>query len=540
MLEDQMAAESRIKHVVKPSISARAIDEKTQPCSQVSGWMVAALFLFSIGIASIPIFSYRFPSINDYLNHLARGYILLRYNDDPGAARFFVLNWKLLPNLAIDLWVLTIGQVLPLEIAGKLYIVSTLALLLTGVIFLHRAAFGKWSLWPFLALVLLYNRPLLAGFLSFLFGVALWLHALALWICLRAKSAVIRAPVLLVASLVIFFAHLFAFGILAVTIAVYELTIFVFDNRRRWYRRVGDLVIGAIPFLPALAILVLLTPHSSASGIVKYREVSARLTAFAAPILYNWRTDAVAYLILLAMFIWAVVKKDIHFNLPLVASVIALFILQWFMPTVIMTAIVADHRLPISIMFLAISATNPVRISYQQRLCFIITVGAIFVARIVTIEARWALDQPIYAEARAGLSLIPAGARVATAFPGDSFGDASAPAMALYYIPVWDILSRGGFTQTVFAYPTQNPLVFRSKYAALAAATSAPALWRNFVISDDEVSSRQPSSKISVALRGYDYIVFLDRQKFAVHAVPPLRPFYDGKYVRIYRTGTIP
>ena len=112
--------------------------------------------------------------------------------------------------------------------------------------------------------------------------------------------------------------------------------------------------------------------------------------------------------------------------------------------------------------------------------------------------------------------------------------------MALYYIPVWDILSRGGFTQTVFASPTQNPLVFRSKYSALAAATPAPALWRNFVISDDEVSSRQPSPKISLALRDYDFIVFLDRRKFAVHDAPPLRLFYDGKYVRIYRIGTIP
>ena len=408
-----MAAQNRIKHVVKPSISARVIDQRTQPCSQVSGWTVAALFILSIGIASIPIFSYQIPSINDYLNHLARGNILLRHDDDPSVARFFVLNWKPLPNLAIDLWILTIGEVLPLEIAGKLYIVSTLALLLSGVIFLHRAAFGKWSLWPFLALVLLYNRPLLAGFLSFLFGVGLWLHALSLWICLRAKSAVIRAPVLSVASLVIFFAHLFAFGILAVTIAVYELTIFVFDNCRRWYRKVGDLVIGAIPFLPALAILVLLTPHSSASGIVRYREISSRLTAFSAPILYNWGTDAVAYLILLALVMWTVVKRDIQFNRPLVASVIALFIIQVFMPTVLMTAIVADHRIPIAIMLLAIGATNPVRISYQQRLCFTLTVGLIFVARIATIEARWALDQPIYAEARAGLSLIPAGARVA-------------------------------------------------------------------------------------------------------------------------------
>jgi hypothetical protein len=501
--------------------------------------MVAILFIFSVGIASIPIFSYQFLSINDYLNHLARSNVLLRYHDDPTFTRFFVPNWQPLPNLAFDLWILVTGQVIPVEIAGKLFVALTLALLLSGVIFLHRVAFGKWSLWPFLALILLYNRPLLAGVLNFLFGVALWLHVLSLWIYLRAERAVIRTLVLSVASLVIFFAHLFAFGILAVTIAVYELVIFGSD-KRPWHRRVGDLIIGAIPFIPALAILVLLSPHSSASGIVRYREVWSRLAAFAAPVLYNWRMDAIGYLILLTLFAWAVGKRAVHFNRPLVAGAIALFVLQFFMPNVIMTAESADHRIPIAMMLLAIGATDPNMASRGRRLCFILAVEAIFLFRIATIEARWALDQPIYADARAGLSSIPAGARVATAFPRNIFDDSSAPAVALYYIPVWDVVSHGGFTQTLFALPTQHPLVFRSKYVALAAATPANALWRAFVIGDDEVSLPQPNPEIVMALRSYDYVVFLDRRKFTVRDAFPLLPFYNGQYVRIYRISTIP
>ena len=39
----------------------------------VNGWLIFGLFLVCVGVATIPIFSDRYLSINDYLNHLARG-----------------------------------------------------------------------------------------------------------------------------------------------------------------------------------------------------------------------------------------------------------------------------------------------------------------------------------------------------------------------------------------------------------------------------------------------------------------------------------
>jgi hypothetical protein len=499
----------------------------------VNGWVVAALMILSVGITIVPVFSNRTLSINDYLNHLARADVLLHYHDDPAYPRFFILNWSPIPNLALDLWVLLLGQFLPVELAGKLFVAATLALLLSGVILLHRVVFNKWSLWPFLAMLLLYNRLLLVGLLNFLFGIGLWLHILALWIYIRPARAAIRAPVLSIAALSVFFVHLFAFAILAVTIGIYELVIFA-SSSQPWRKRLTNLIVGAAPFVLVIGIFALLSPHGSGSSVIKYRDLATRILGFAAPILYDWRADAVCFVIVAALVLWALSTGAIRFNRPLIAGVFTLFVLQFCMPNVIMTGEGGDRRIPIPMMLLAIAASDPKTASPRQCFALIFATGAIFALRVATVEARWSADQPIYADARAGLSSIPAGARVATAFPPDSFDDFSTPGIALYYIPVWEVVSRGGFVPTIFAFPEQHPLLMTPSYAALASAAPSDEIWRAFVVSDDKTACAANSALVA-GLSGYDYVAFLDRKRYGVCDTPAFQPFYDGRYVRIYR-----
>jgi hypothetical protein len=513
------------------SVSSTAPDRQHGPV--VNGRVVAALIILSIGIAIVPVFSNHTLSINDYLNHLARADVLLHYQHDPAYCRFFISNWSPIPNLALDLWVFVLGQFLPVELAGKLFVAATLALLLSGVILLHRVVFKKWSLWPFLALLMLYNRLLLVGLLNFLFGVGLWLHVLALWIHVRPARAALRAPVLSIATLIVFFVHLFAFAILAGTIGIYELVIFA-SSRQTWRKRLGDLIVGAVPFALVIGIFALLSPHGSGPSVIEYRDLATRVLGFAAPILYDWRADTVGFAIVLALALWALFTASIRFNRPLTAGVFGLFALQFCMPNVIMTGEGGDRRIPIPMMLLAIAASDPKTASPRQCFALIFATGAFFALRIATVEARWSLDQPIYADARAGLSLIPAGARVATAFPPDSFDDFSAPAIALYYIPVWEVVSRGGFAPTIFAFPTQHPLLMKPGYAALASAAPPDQIWRAFVVTDGKTACA-PNSGLTAALSGYDYVAFLDRKRYAVCDSPAFQPIYNGRYVRIYR-----
>jgi hypothetical protein len=499
----------------------------------ISGWLVAGLFVVSAGLAALPIFSHRFLSINDYLNHLARSDVLLHYNSDIAFSRFYIPDWRILPNLAMDLWIFGFGRILPVELAGKLFVAVTLASVLGGVIILHRVTFNKWSLWPFLAIVLLYNRLLLVGIVNYLFGIGLWLLVFSLWVELRQRYPLIRASVLSLGALTVFFVHLFAFGILAVTIAVYELVVFS-SGCRPFAKRVIDLFIAALPFLPAIALLVLFSPHSSSSAIIRYRDLWTRILAFAAPILYDWRVEAICYFVLGALVLWTVLTGAIRFDRRLAAGVLALFVLQFCIPNVIMTAEGADRRIPIPMMLLAIAATDPKKASRQQGLALILATGAIFAFRIATVEDRWSRDQPAYAAAWAALSKIPPGARVATAFAPDVFDSFSTPEIALYYLPVWRVVPQGGFTQTLFASPTQQPLILAPSYASLAAATSASEIWQAFVIGSGTAACK-PAPKLIAAMREYDYVAFVDRRKFLVCGNSLLCPVVDGRYVQVFR-----
>lgn len=214
---------------------------------------------------------------------------------------------------------------------------------------------------------------------------------------------------------------------------------------------------------------------------------------------------------------------------------ICLFVLQFCMPNVIMTAEGGDRRVPLPMLLLAIGATDLRTGSRSQRVCFILATGAVFLFRIADVEARWLSDQPIYADVWRGLSVLPVGARVASAFSPDSFDNFSVPAVAICYLPVWEIVSRGGFTQTLFASPTQQPLTLTPKYEALAAATPAGSLWRAFVAGADTDERAPPSPGLVTALREYNFIAFVGRKDFAIRNTPFFRTLYDGQYVRIYR-----
>jgi hypothetical protein len=53
--------------------------------------------------------------------------------------------WGVVPNLAMDLIVPPLSHVIPLDVAGRLFITLALLLPVAGVVALHRSAFGGHS-----------------------------------------------------------------------------------------------------------------------------------------------------------------------------------------------------------------------------------------------------------------------------------------------------------------------------------------------------------------------------------------------------------
>src|SRR5579862_3381875 len=167
----------------------------------------AALFLALLALVCVPLTLTALPPLVDYPNHLARMYVLANLDHAPALQRFYQIAWRPVPDLAMDALVPPLLRIMPLEWAGKLFLVAIYVLLTSGVAFLHRVLFGRWSAWPCLAFLLIYNRLLLWGFLNFLFGLGLALWAFAAWVAWRERGVVWRLVCGFVMALAIYFAH---------------------------------------------------------------------------------------------------------------------------------------------------------------------------------------------------------------------------------------------------------------------------------------------------------------------------------------------
>src|SRR5215208_6811977 len=184
---------------------------------------IAVLFVALSAITSIPILLYPWPPLADYINHLSRMHIIATIGSDPDLARFYQVNWQVIPNLMMDLVVPVLEQVMNVFVAGQVYTIATFVLILSGTMALNRRLYGHWSVLPLIAFPLLYNNVFLVGTLNYVFGIGLAIWALAAWIALRERSILLRFGVSALFVLGLFFCQLFSVGLYGLGLLAFEL-----------------------------------------------------------------------------------------------------------------------------------------------------------------------------------------------------------------------------------------------------------------------------------------------------------------------------
>src|SRR5262249_27913419 len=73
------------------------------PIIEFSGGQIAALFVLFACIAAIPVLLHPLPPISDYINHLSRMHVIAAIGSDSNLARFYQVNWEIIPNLMMDM-----------------------------------------------------------------------------------------------------------------------------------------------------------------------------------------------------------------------------------------------------------------------------------------------------------------------------------------------------------------------------------------------------------------------------------------------------
>ena len=261
-------ADSKIRAV--PIVPWRIFGLRTaERPADFSAWQIAMLFAILMAVTAVPIVIAPWPPLADYMNHLSRMHVIATIGSDPDLARFYEVNWQVIPNLMMDLVVPLLERVMNVYVAGQVYTIASFVLILSGTLALNRRLFGHWSVLPLIAFPLLYNNVFLVGTMNYVFGIGLALWALVAWVWLRERNIVLRLAVSTAFVMALFFCHLFAVGLYGLSLLAFEIhrLILIYSSRRsehlagfidhRGLRSIFDFVATGLAFVPVLPLLMM-------------------------------------------------------------------------------------------------------------------------------------------------------------------------------------------------------------------------------------------------------------------------------------------
>jgi hypothetical protein len=489
----------------------------------------AAVFLALFAISILPLLCFDIPSINDYVNHLARVHVL---RHPEAATEFYATDWAPVPNLAFDVVVGALSAVMPLSVAGKVFLALVFLQIAIGTVLLHRQLFNQWSLWPCVSFAFLYNRNLLSGVIGYLFGVGLCLCALTLWLRSRSWPPWQRLGVGVVSSMALFFSHFMAFGVYAIMAFFSELA-YVRDappSRRRC--SLQGLAVAALQGVPPLLTLFFLAPTGQTTGLVVFRSFWSRIEALGNPLfVYQGAFDLALGALLAGASLYGLKAGRLAVPRPILWALVALCGVHLAMPAVAMTLHGGDRRLPIAAVLLFFGGTRLDASAGRGAKAVVAAAALLFLARTAGVLGYWQADQSVYADCRSAMASVEPGSRVLPAYPRDSFGTAVKPAMAVYYLPTWEVVRAGGFAPDLFAYPTQQPVRMTPGYRQIADALAPDRMWE--AVAGPDAEPLDPGEQAALAC--YDYVVLVDNRPFDLPPHAGLVPVVDTPCLKLLR-----
>jgi hypothetical protein len=479
----------------------------------------AGLFVCLFAIAAVPVLICGILPLVDYPNHLARMTLLARLPQDGLLQHYYALAWRPIPDLAMDALVPPLLRLMPLASAGRAFVLLMFLLIAGGASLLGRVLNGRWSPWPLLVFLLLYNRLLLWGLLNYLFGLGLALLAFALMLVLDRRSVALRLAAGTAAAFAIYFAHLMAFGVYAAALAS---SVASRPARDRFART-------AIILAPlVLPLLLLALSGDEQAGTLAFSAPWRKLDLpFSVFDLYHRPFDVACFLAWAGALAWGYWRGWLTLAPAVRWPLAALTLLYLLMPTQMLGATGIDRRLPLAIALFLTAGTSWATPEVRRERIALGAAAALFVLRMATVIASWHASDRIYRSDLAALESLPMGARLAVAAPPDA---AAVVATPLLHLPALAAAERDAFVPTLFTYRGQQPIAIAPAYADLAAASAPARFWQRFV-------AGAPDAGEDALLRRYGFVAFVGLRPFALARTEGLEPLYLSPRFQLYRVG---
>jgi hypothetical protein len=486
----------------------------------------AALAVLSL----VPALCVRYPQSVDYLNHMARLFVLSAPADHP-IHLYYAVHWHPVANLGLEIVALPLSSLIGIEAAMKAVWCLCVLGIAGGTWFVHRSLYPRSEPTLLLAAPMLLCLPLTVGLLNFTLGTALALFATGLWIRWSGRLTLRRLILFnLISGLTLIF-HIAAGAALALTVG----TLHVFRERKRFFPLLLQAASGFV--LPLLLAAIVAVSANGGCGTAPriFYSLAAKIgipaapTFVANPVADAIGTSAVWFGLLAA---WKTANGRCHrlTAAPILAWTAALLLL----PNQIGNSSYIDIRMAlIPAILLVASFRCP---SHKKgAIAFLCTLAVVAtLARVAVLVPAWQAYSADIAAFRAASARLPFGVKVLVVSApetDDRRCDAShrwAPKDE--HIPSLLVIDRNAYVSTIFADPKMQPIEPTPKIRDYARANAGILPWNVLLAGQAAETHPALARKMPPDFWGYypdgwtkryDYLAVLKR---VCDAVPPREP----------------
>ena len=507
---------------------------------QVSLPALALAFVLLFALTQLPLYAVRYPDIIDLPNHVARMHVLTHWAESASLQRYYSVDRSLIsPNLAMEVLVPPIAEVLGPDLAVRLFASAATLALTSGVVALAYALSGRLSYLPLGGLIFANNALLISGFLNFVLGLGLALWLLAAWIRCPDPARPRAAGAFAAAATLLYLCHLSAFGVYALGAVSWQL------RRARAARQLpagpgrGVLLPTAMAFaqfLPAALIhLAVARPTAGANWVdpvlgagwtarVVYKLVLPLFVpASGLPTYPPWQS--LLAVLLCVVLIGALLRETVRFQAACLWIAIPIALAILLLPPSGFGSNNLDTRLLPVLLLILWAGLEAASATRRARALTLALVSAGVVLSSAVTFGEWRQRDPDYAALRAALDELPPGARVATVAPHPSGGK-------FFLTPnfaAWGVIDRGFLLSSFYLAPFQPFWVaFRPEEIAVARLARL-----------DDLRQRPPDYRDLQS--SFDYVVFFGSTvDGATRPSPQARTVYETPFVRIVATDAAP
>jgi hypothetical protein len=516
--------------------------------------LTAAIVIGALVLA--PLFWVRVPPLVDYPNHLARMWILVHDTATPQLAANYRVDWRILPDLGMDLVVSGLSLVMPVEQAGRVFVALTMLVLLGGSATLHRVLHRRYQLWPLCSALFIYNAALFWGFVSCLFAVGIYLFAFAGWIASREWRIDRRVLAFSPIASGLLLLHLFAFGLYALSVLAYEAGQ-RFErgpiSRKDWIFFAG----ASAQLVPGLFLWYASLARGGYTTTI-YGGLSAKIYALVAPFTFGGQLvlsdrlfAAAICLTLVAAIVSRAIRLAPEMRLPLAALVAAAVL----MPNRMSGGWDADIRLPATLPFVIIASTQLAVTRRRVAGVGAATVLILLGLRVGSVSISWRDYDRWFGEFRSAAAVITPGARLlvvqsplpdrARRLPGLPAALGIVQPAIFTHLAALAVIDRSAFFPYLFTGWT--PVDVTAQSAAVSQREGVPATPGQLVAAADPTAPNY-ASEIAAATdfhgeRPYwrdwpgrfDFVLWIDFGETRRAQLRQLAPLHRGSFFWLYR-----